>query len=170
MCARCIVCTAARLLEHTRLCRRLTRRGASWRCAARGVRPARPPPSARAPRRRASAAAARRWRSTELQRAARCRAAAGARLAEAVPAADAARRELALRGARRTARAAAAQRSGASATRLSGLSATTASFSAQPAMRHRRGRISACQYSKIPCVHETIWCIRPVGPMMRMTQ
>jgi hypothetical protein len=54
------------------------------------------------------------------------------RLAEAVPADDAARRELALLGVRRVAREAAAQRSGASAKRLSSLSATTASFSAQP--------------------------------------
>ena len=58
--------------------------------------------------------------------------AAGVRLAEAVPADDAARRELALLGVRRVAREAAAQRSGASAKRLSSLSATTASFSAQP--------------------------------------
>jgi hypothetical protein len=61
-----------------------------------------------------------------------CCAAAGVRLAEAVPADDAARRELALLGVRRVAREAAAQRSGASAKRLSSLSATTASFSAQP--------------------------------------
>ena len=55
-------------------------------------------------------------------------AAAGVRLAEAVPADDAARRELALLGVRRVAREAAAQRSGASAKRLSSLSATTARF------------------------------------------
>ena len=61
-----------------------------------------------------------------------CCAAAGVRLAEAVPADDAAQRELALLGVRRVAREAAAQRSGASAKRLSSLSATTASFSAQP--------------------------------------
>ena len=44
--------------DSPRLCRRMTRRDASWRCSACDGWPVRPPPSARAPRRSASAASA----------------------------------------------------------------------------------------------------------------
>ena len=44
--------------DSPRLCRRMTRRDASWRCSACAGWPVRPPPSARAPRRSASAASA----------------------------------------------------------------------------------------------------------------